>query len=42
MLFLRNGERAEGIRWLNAALRIDPSLERARVELMKAGEVPAP
>ena len=40
MLFLRNGERAEGIRWLRMALALDPANEPARVELRKAGVVP--
>jgi tetratricopeptide (TPR) repeat protein len=34
LLFLRNGERAEGIRWLEMALRLDPSCDAARDALV--------
>src|SRR5206468_3419187 len=30
LLFLRNGERREGVRWLQLALRLDPHCEAAR------------
>lgn len=33
LLFLRNGERAEGIRWLRLALRLDPHCASARESL---------
>jgi tetratricopeptide (TPR) repeat protein len=33
LLFLRNGEREQGIRWLQLALRIDPECEPARAAL---------
>lgn len=33
LLFLRNGERDEGIRWLQLALRLDPKCEPARAAL---------
>ena len=33
LLFLRNGERQEGIRWLRLALRLDPTCEAARAAL---------
>jgi hypothetical protein len=35
-IFLRNGERDEGIRWLELALRFDPSREDARAALTAA------
>jgi tetratricopeptide (TPR) repeat protein len=35
-LFLRNGEREEGLRWLRAALALDPLYAPARAELEKA------
>lgn len=38
LIFLRNGERAEGIHWLQYALRIDPGNEAARTALAKASE----
>ncbi len=40
LLFLRNGERDEGIRWLQLALRIDPNCEPARAALVKEGLLP--
>jgi tetratricopeptide (TPR) repeat protein len=40
LLFLRNGEREEGIRWLRLALRLDPRCESAREALAKAGAAP--
>jgi tetratricopeptide (TPR) repeat protein len=36
LLFLRNGERQEGVRWLRQALRLDPQLEAARAALARA------
>src|SRR5262249_26047800 len=36
LLFLRNGERREGIRWLQTALRLDPNNEKARSALANA------
>lgn len=33
VLFLRNGERDEGVRWLELALRLDPGCEQARSAL---------
>ena len=36
LLFLRNGERREGIRWLQMALRLDPGCEAARKALAEA------
>lgn len=33
LLFLRNGEREEGLRWLQLALRLDPTCEPARAAL---------
>ena len=41
LLFLSNGERAEGIRWLRLALRIDPNCQSARESLHAAGLDPA-
>jgi tetratricopeptide (TPR) repeat protein len=38
ILFLRNGEREEGIRWLKMALRLDPNCEAARQALASAGQ----
>jgi tetratricopeptide (TPR) repeat protein len=35
-LFLRNGERGEGIRWLQLALQFDPNCEEARRALAEA------
>jgi predicted Zn-dependent protease len=35
LIFLRNGERQEGIRWLQMALRLDPTCEAARTALAK-------
>jgi tetratricopeptide (TPR) repeat protein len=35
LLFLRNGERAEGIRWLRMALVLDPGCQVAKTELQK-------
>jgi tetratricopeptide (TPR) repeat protein len=37
VLFLRNGERAEGVRWLELALRLDPTCEPARRALEALG-----
>ena len=37
LLFLRNGERDEGIRWLQLALRLDPKCEPARAALATEG-----
>jgi tetratricopeptide (TPR) repeat protein len=51
LLFLRNGEREEGLRWLRLALRLDPKCEAARAALaddgarapaLRAPETPAP
>lgn len=42
LLFLRNGEREEGLRWLTLALRLDPKCERARAALAAAGRLPGP
>lgn len=39
LLFLRNGEREEGIRWLQLALRIDPECQPARAALVREGVV---
>jgi Flp pilus assembly protein TadD len=36
LLFLRNGERQEGIRWLRLALRLDPNCQAARDALAAA------
>jgi predicted Zn-dependent protease len=41
LLFLRNGERGEGLRWLQLALRLDPKCEPARAALSAEG-APAP
>ncbi len=40
LLFLRNGEREEGIRWLQLALRLDPKCEQARTALVAEGLLP--
>jgi tetratricopeptide (TPR) repeat protein len=40
LLFLRNGEREEGLRWLQLALRLDPQCEPARAALAVEGLVP--
>lgn len=37
LLFLRNGEREEGLRWLQLALRLDPDCEPARAALAAEG-----
>jgi tetratricopeptide (TPR) repeat protein len=37
LLFLRNGERDEGLRWLQLALRMDPNCEPARAALAAEG-----
>lgn len=42
LLFLRNGERREGVRWLQMALSLDPTCEIARKELAKIEGFPAP
>ena len=36
LLFLRNGERREGVRWLREALRLDSRCEAARAALAQA------
>ena len=36
LLFLRNGERRESVRWLRLALRLDPGCEAARKALAEA------
>ena len=41
LLFLRNGERQEGVRWLQLALRLDPSCEAARKALVDYQKQPA-
>jgi len=41
-LFLRNGERQQGIRWLQLALRLDPHCEEARKALAEADTAPGP
>jgi len=40
VLFLRNGEREEGLRWLQLALRLDPNYEPARAALKAEGLSP--
>lgn len=40
LLFLRNGEREEGRRWLQLTLRLDPKCEPARAALAAEGLVP--
>jgi tetratricopeptide (TPR) repeat protein len=40
LLFLRNGEREEGLRWLQLALRLDPNCEPARAALVAEGLLP--
>jgi tetratricopeptide (TPR) repeat protein len=42
LLFLRNGEREEGLRWLRLALRLDPKCEPARAALAAEGLLPGP
>jgi tetratricopeptide (TPR) repeat protein len=42
LLFLRNGEREEGLRWLQLALRLDPACEPARAALAAEGLLPPP
>jgi hypothetical protein len=42
LLFLRNGERQEGIRWLKLALRLDPNCQDARTALAEADSSPMP
>jgi tetratricopeptide (TPR) repeat protein len=44
LIFLRNGERREGIRWLRLALRLDPRCEAAQTALARAeaAETPVP
>jgi tetratricopeptide (TPR) repeat protein len=42
LLFLRNGERREGIRWLRQALRLDPGCQEARKALAEAEALPGP
>ncbi|MDB5312458.1 MAG: tetratricopeptide repeat protein [Gemmataceae bacterium] len=41
LLFLRNGERLEGARWLHLALRLDPGNEAARAALAAVDLQPA-
>jgi Flp pilus assembly protein TadD len=36
LIFLRNGEKEEGIRWLRQALRLDPNHQEARNALADA------
>lgn len=38
LIFLRNGEREEGVRWLRLALNLDPKCEAARAALADAGQ----
>jgi tetratricopeptide (TPR) repeat protein len=40
LLFLRNGERREGVRWLQMALKLDPGCEKARAALAEAESRP--
>jgi tetratricopeptide (TPR) repeat protein len=40
LLFLRNGERQEGLRWLGIALRIDPDCQAARAALAAQPRAP--
>jgi tetratricopeptide (TPR) repeat protein len=40
VLFLRNGERDEGLRWLRLALDTDPTCEPARAALINEGVLP--
>lgn len=40
LLFLRNGERQEGVRWLRLALRYDPNCRKARDALAATGAAP--
>ena len=40
LLFLRNGERAEGLRWLRLAVRLDPTSAKAREALAAAARSP--
>jgi tetratricopeptide (TPR) repeat protein len=42
VLFLRNGEEAEGLRWLELALRLDPHCQAARKALQEHQRRPAP
>lgn len=42
LLFLRNGERQEGIKWLRLALRLDPNCQAAREALAEAEARPRP
>ena len=42
LLFLRNGERQEGIRWLQQAVRLDPGSREAREALAVAEKAIAP
>jgi tetratricopeptide (TPR) repeat protein len=42
LLFLRNGERAEGLRWLQMALRLDPECRQARLALDEASSKEGP
>jgi tetratricopeptide (TPR) repeat protein len=40
VIFLRNGERQQGVRWLQLALRLDPGHRAARKALDEAGSPP--
>jgi Tfp pilus assembly protein PilF len=42
LLFLRNGQRQEGIRWLRLALRLDPNNQAARKALAEVEARPMP
>jgi predicted Zn-dependent protease len=42
LLFLRNGERDAGVRWLQMALRLDPRCDAARSALATANAPPPP
>lgn len=42
LLFLRNGEREEGVRWLQLAVRLDPTNTTARNALAAEGLLPRP
>jgi predicted Zn-dependent protease len=42
LVFLRNGERSEGIRWLQMALRLDPNCQKARDALSAADPAAKP
>jgi tetratricopeptide (TPR) repeat protein len=42
LLFLRNGERQQGLRWLKLALRLDPNCQAAREALIQSDALPSP